>query len=314
VIPRGEIDNVPHGILMFAVPIIRTMKLLRRFEKLHLLLQAFTLAAEALPVLVFMLFAIALVFSVLIYLAERDNLIDSLPMAAWLSLVTMTTVGYGDMYPQTNAGRFITGVLIVITVLYMAVPLGIVGNAFTQTWNDRDRILLMRRTREALIQWGYTAYDIPVLFRLSDDDDDGEIDINEFRNLLRRMGVGFNDDRIYQLFNLFDTNGSGAIDDREFVLALFPNLYHDIYGGSEVSSQFHSSEEKSIEKIEPDATKGSRRDSTEKQNPEKANPSSYQSPTGSFAGAGGRRRAFISGYDATTGTLSPSPSRATQLE
>merc|ERR1712176_933063 len=79
----------------------------------------------------------------------------------------MTTVGYGDVIPISLPGSIITSALIVITVLYMAVPLGIIGNAFTQTWNDRDRILLTHRTRDRLRQWGYGARDIPVLFQVS---------------------------------------------------------------------------------------------------------------------------------------------------
>merc|ERR1712190_155343 len=69
--------------------------------------------------------------------------------------------------------------LIVITVLYMAVPLGIIGNAFTQTWNDRDRILLTQRTRERLRQWGYEANDIPILFHAFNEKDNEAENCNE---------------------------------------------------------------------------------------------------------------------------------------
>lgn len=232
VLPLCPVETVTHGLLLFAVPIIRLLKLLRRFQKFHLLLKAFDLAAEALPVLLFILFAIALVFSVLIYLVEQDN-ITSLPKAFWLTIVTMTTVGYGDMYPITDAGIFITGVLIMTTVLYMAIPLGIVGDAFAQTWQDRDRILLMQRTRERLHQWGYTASDIPVLFSLSDDNDDGELTLHEFRDLLTRMHIGFDDERIMKLFASFDIEKNGTIDARAFVRGLFPNAYHDIFENDE---------------------------------------------------------------------------------
>merc|ERR1712048_350303 len=207
--PPGEMKTVTNVILLGAVPIVRLLKTLRRFEKLHLLVKAFSLAAEALPVLLYMLFLIALVFSLLIYIVEpRDN-IQSLPTAAWLTIVTMTTVGYGDVTPISGPGQSITAVLVVITMLYMAVPLGIIGNAFTQTWNERDRILLMQRTRDRLRQWGYTARDIPLLFQLSDSNGDGVLDIIEFRQLLTRMHVGFSDERIFQLFHSFDNDGSG---------------------------------------------------------------------------------------------------------
>jgi len=231
VLPLPGSDPMDLGLvlLFFGVPTIRMLKLLRRFKKFHLLLNAFHLAAEALPVLLFMLFDIQLVFSVIIYLVEpRDN-IPSLSTAIWLTMVTMTTVGYGDVTPKSAAGSVVTGVLVVVTVLYMAIPLGIIGNAFTITWSERDRILLMQRTRDRLRQWGYTAHDIPVLFRLSDSDDNGELDVTEFRDLLRSMQIGFSDERIFQLFESFDQDRSGSVDDREFVRALFPSSYHEIY-------------------------------------------------------------------------------------
>jgi len=230
VMPDGhEVQNVPHGILLCAVPILRILKTLRRFESFHLLIKAFHLAAEALPVLLYILTVIAMVFAVLIYLVEpRDN-IESLPHSFWLSIVTMTTVGYGDVTPKSSAGSCIIGVLVVITVLYMAIPLGIIGNAFTDTWQDRDRILLMQRTRDRLCQWGYTAHDIPVLFRITDANADGELDIKEFRKLLNQMQVGFSEERILKLFQSFDDDGSGTVDDQEFVRALFPEAYHEIY-------------------------------------------------------------------------------------
>jgi len=233
-LPDGEVQTIPHGILLCIVPIVRLMKTLRRFEKFHLLIKAFHLAAEALPVLLFILCVIAMIFSVLIYFVEpRDN-IRSLPHSFWLSIVTMTTVGYGDVTPKTSAGNCIIGVLVVVTVLYMAIPLGIIGNAFTDTWQDRDRILLMQRTRDRLCQWGYTAHDIPVLFRITDSNEDGELDLQEFRKLLTQMQVGFSEERILKLFQSFDKDQSGTVDDREFVNSLFPESYHDIY-----SSDFH---------------------------------------------------------------------------
>mmetsp|Transcript_7906 Transcript_7906/g.17579 ORF Transcript_7906/g.17579 Transcript_7906/m.17579 type:complete len:685 (+) Transcript_7906:99-2153(+) len=229
IIPRGKMDDPPHFILLGVVPIIRLLKTLRRFEKLQLLFDAFAVALEALPVLLFTLLTIALTFSVLVYLAEPREVIPHLPYSLWFTLVTMTTVGYGDTVPSTTAGCVVTSCLIICTMLYLAVPLGIIGSAFDQTWNDRDRILLMQRTRERLNQWGYTARDIPVLFKLADSDDDGELHFHDFENLLTRMQIGLSSDRILALFQNFDRDGSGAVDSKEFVKTLFPYSYHEIF-------------------------------------------------------------------------------------
>merc|ERR1712113_644436 len=104
-----------------------------------------------------------------------------------------------------------------------------IGNAFCEVWRDRDRILLTQRTYNRLVQWGFQARDIPKLFRLFDHDKDGELDIREFSDMIREMGLGLTKSRVTELFDLFDDDGSGSIDAREFVKALFPNEYHDIY-------------------------------------------------------------------------------------
>eukprot|EP00747_Dinoflagellata_sp_TGD_P103018 gnl/TRDRNA2_/TRDRNA2_168831_c2_seq7.p1 gnl/TRDRNA2_/TRDRNA2_168831_c2~~gnl/TRDRNA2_/TRDRNA2_168831_c2_seq7.p1 ORF type:complete len:316 (+),score=56.44 gnl/TRDRNA2_/TRDRNA2_168831_c2_seq7:3-950(+) len=111
----------------------------------------------------------------------------------------------------------------------MAMPIGLIGYGFTQVWKERDKILLMHRTRDRLVQWGYTGQDVAVLFGLFDKDGNGELDLTEFRKMIRMMHIGLSNVRILELFNSFDVNQSGAIDDREFVRVLFPNEYHQIY-------------------------------------------------------------------------------------
>jgi len=227
-------DYEPTGLVCFIlismVPVIRLVKMLRHFRQFHLLLKAFMEAFEALPVLVFTMAIIVLVFSALIFLVEPRTNIETLPQAFWLCLVSMTTVGYGDVVPESSAGFIIVSVLILLSVLYMAMPLGIIGFAFTQIWKDRDRILVMQRTREKITQWGYSANEIRRVFQYFDDDGSGQVEIDEFRQLVTELQIGLSDDRVTDLFNFFDTDKDGCIDEKEFVLALFPDEYAKIYG------------------------------------------------------------------------------------
>jgi hypothetical protein len=216
-------------ILVCVVPILRLFKLLRHFEQFRLLLNAFELAFEALPVLLYMLLMITLIASAGVYTSEPRSNIASLPAAIWLSVVTIATVGYGDVYPVTTGGTLCIIALIIVSLGFMAIPLGIIGGAFTQVWNDRDRILLMQRTRDRLKKWGYSPEDIPLLFEMADEDGTGEVDIDEFRDLIKNMKIGLSEERIAMLFNSFDEDGSGFIDAREFIRNIFPSHYLALY-------------------------------------------------------------------------------------
>ena len=51
--------------------------------------------------------------------------------ALWWAVVTLTTVGYGDMYPITVAGRIFTFIILMLGLVFIAVPTGIVASALS---------------------------------------------------------------------------------------------------------------------------------------------------------------------------------------
>jgi len=238
VMPEVDVkENFARFVLLCYVPVFRLLKTLRRFKKFHLLLTSFGLAAEALPVLLFVMAIITMVFSSLIYLVEpRDN-IPNLQSAVWLTIVTMTTVGYGDKTPVSQWGTAIVAVLVVGSVLYMAVPLALVGHAFTEIWVIRDEVLMMQRARDRIISCGYTPDEIPLLFRTFNQAGEGWLTIDDFRSMMDEMRLGLADVRIVELFHMFDKDSSGTVTDREFIRALFPKQYAQIF-----TSNFHMTE------------------------------------------------------------------------
>merc|ERR1712187_136491 len=131
----------------------------------------------------------------------------------------------------------IVAILVVCSVLYLSMPLSIIGQSFTGVWQERDRVLIRRRTIDSLKKWGYEASDIPALFDMFDSDGSGAVDFNEFKKIFRLMKVGLSTERLSVLFETTDTNGDGTIDDKEFVKGLFgPQAYHDVYIASELGT------------------------------------------------------------------------------
>lgn len=93
------------------IRIMRLFKLTRHSRGLKILVQTFKASASELILLVFFLLLGIVIFASLIYYAERiqtnpDNDFNSIPLGLWWALVTMTTVGYGDLIPKTYLGKF----------------------------------------------------------------------------------------------------------------------------------------------------------------------------------------------------------------
>ena len=81
-----------------------------------------------------------LIASTLMYWAEGDAQPDkfgSIPRTFWWAIVTMTTVGYGDVYPITPVGRFLSGIVSVAAIGLIALPTGILAAAMSDVMQRR---------------------------------------------------------------------------------------------------------------------------------------------------------------------------------
>lgn len=72
--------------------------------------------------------------------ASPPNALDfpSIPRALWWCAVTMTTVGFGDIYPRTLLGRLVAWVTMLSGILVIALPVAIVGSRFQEVYNDME--------------------------------------------------------------------------------------------------------------------------------------------------------------------------------
>lgn len=87
------------------------------------------LAASLQKITVFMLFIVALVLIIgtIMYVVEgEENGFTSIPQSIYWAIVTITTVGYGDLTPQTPFGQVISSLVMIMGYAIIAVPTGIV--------------------------------------------------------------------------------------------------------------------------------------------------------------------------------------------
>merc|ERR1719281_463611 len=63
---------------------------------------------------------------------------STIPKAFWWSMVTITTVGYGDSFPTTWLGHVIAVLLMLFSMVLMSLPVGVIGSNFSQVWEEME--------------------------------------------------------------------------------------------------------------------------------------------------------------------------------
>jgi voltage-gated potassium channel len=107
--------------------LFRVLKLVKYIAEASVLWHALKASRHKIVVFLFAVLTLVVVFGSLMYLIEgEENGFTSIPRSVYWAIVTMTTVGYGDISPKTDIGQMIAAVIMVIGYAIIAVPTGIV--------------------------------------------------------------------------------------------------------------------------------------------------------------------------------------------
>ena len=126
--------------IMFILRIIRMFRifhLVKHYQALQILVYALKASLQELLMLGIFLLIGMLVFATMIYYAERKDAVNpgdkfsTIPIGFWWAIITMTTVGYGDVYPTSPIGYVVGTACSVSGVLMVALTIPVISNNFT---------------------------------------------------------------------------------------------------------------------------------------------------------------------------------------
>ena len=123
--------------------IIRALRFFRLFKILHIpqishqsvqLREAIEASKEKILVFIYFVLISTIIIGSVMYLVEgKESGFTSIPMSIYWTIVTLTTVGYGDISPQTPLGQFIAAFVMILGYGIIAVPTGIVTAEFAKS-------------------------------------------------------------------------------------------------------------------------------------------------------------------------------------
>lgn len=142
-----------------ALGVLPFFKLIRYSPAMRSLLAAVHAERRALIGCIVILIGAVLTFASLLYAIERDvqpDKLGTIPQAMWWAIVTLGTVGYGDVVPVTPLGKFVSTFAIVAGFAMIALPVAIISTAFAEEVKRRDFV----------VTWGMLAR-VPLFSHLS---------------------------------------------------------------------------------------------------------------------------------------------------
>lgn len=179
--PQGIVDCIsvmPLWIALFGPDDLRVLIILRMLRLLKFaryssgmrsLLEVLESERRALMACLVILACATLVSATAMHIVEghvQPEKFGTIPDAMWWAIVTLSTIGYGDVVPATGVGRMIAAATIICGLIMIALPVGIVANAFSEVIHRRDFIVNWSMVARVPLFSHLTAGDIAHIMQL----------------------------------------------------------------------------------------------------------------------------------------------------
>lgn len=114
--------------LLRILRVFRVLKLVQYLQEASMLGKALRASRRKITVFLFVVITMSVIMGSLMYFVEgAENGFTSIPRSIYWAIVTLTTVGYGDISPQTNLGQALASLIMIMGYGIIAVPTGIVS-------------------------------------------------------------------------------------------------------------------------------------------------------------------------------------------
>ncbi|TCI84979.1 ion transporter [Tenacibaculum sp. M341] len=115
--------------------LLRLLKLKRYFKSLSVIKNVMIKTKNEIIVTIFLVFVLLILASTLMYDIEKNaqpDAFQNIGQAMWWAVATLTTVGYGDIYPVTGIGKILSAFIALLGVGIVALPTGIISSAYIE--------------------------------------------------------------------------------------------------------------------------------------------------------------------------------------
>ena len=135
-----EVDQMSKRYVVLRVcrifRIIRIFKFVRHSQDLILIVRVVVHAKKELGLLVILLGIFTVTFGSIMYYVEHEvnKNFHSIMQGCWWSIVTITTVGYGEVVPKTPGGKFVGSVVLTLGIVFLALPMTIIVSKFSSVY------------------------------------------------------------------------------------------------------------------------------------------------------------------------------------
>lgn len=155
--------------VLLVLRIVRLLKLGRYSPAMRSLLDVLYAERRALVGCFFILLSASLLIATLMHLIESEAQPDrfgTIPDAMWWAIVTLATIGYGDVIPVTALGRVVASGAIFLGLVMIALPVGIVATAFANDIHRRDFVVTWAMVARVPLFAGLDANQIAEIMKL----------------------------------------------------------------------------------------------------------------------------------------------------